>query len=146
MLTLNLQPLDVNHFYTSPLNPGNAGFDLFVPEDVVFAAGERKFVSMRVKAVVESDGVQCHYWLVPRSSISKTGLMMMNSVGVIDKTYRGELIAALWNTTDSEVRVEKGQRLVQIVSGGMQSFDKLVLVDALDQTERGEGGFGSTGR
>jgi len=85
------------------------------------------------------------FWLVPRSSMSKTGLIMMNSVGVIDKGYRGELIAALLNTLDKDVRIEKGARLVQVVSRDMTSFSKVMLVDVLPESIRGEGGFGSTG-
>ena len=123
----------------------DAGFDLFVPRDVVFAPGEKRFVSMEVKAMILSEGEPQHYWMVPRSSISKTGLLMLNSVGVIDKTYRGELIAALWNTTDAEVVVKKGQRLVQIVSRDMGHITRFVKVAELPSTERGSGGFGSTG-
>lgn len=139
-------------FYTDRLmgaGEENAGFDLFVPQTIVFAADERKFVSMEVKAVVCNEaagGNTVHYWMPPRSSISKTGLIMMNSIGVIDKSYRGELIAALWNSTDKEVTVEKGQRLVQIVSPTMDSFSRVEVVNSLDTTERGEGGFGSTGQ
>lgn len=125
----------------------NAGFDLFVPEDVVFAPGERKLVNMRVKAVVSTaQGVATHYWMPPRSSLSKTGLILCNSVGVIDASYRGELMAYLWNSTDTVVSVKKGDRLVQIVAGDMGHIAHVRLVDELEATERGEGGFGSTGR
>ena len=138
---------DTKDFYgeDGTLSSDNAGFDLFVPRDVVFAPCERKFVSMEVKAMVMRDGEPQHFWMVPRSSISKTGLMMMNSVGVIDKTYRGDLIAALWNTTDAEVTVKKGQRLVQIVSRDMGTIGFFQQVAELPSTARGAGGFGSSG-
>jgi dUTP pyrophosphatase len=149
MSTLYLRPLEKDSLYVTKeivASPENAGVDLYVPTDVVFAPGERKFVGMGTYAAVV-EGEDCApYWLVPRSSISKTGLMMMNSVGVIDKGYRGELIAALWNTLDKEVRVEKGTRLVQVVSRDMTSFAKVAIVDTLPLSLRGEGGFGSTGR
>jgi len=129
------------------LSTENAGFDLFVPADVTFAPGERKMVGMGVKAnMTDSHGNPQNYWMLPRSSISKTGLMMMNSVGVIDKSYRGELIAALWNTKDTPVTVEKGQRLVQIVARDMGDITECTLVDQLPETSRGSGGFGSTGK
>ena len=85
--------------------------------------------------------------MLPRSSMSKTGLMLMNSVGVIDKSYRGELIAALWNTTNDTVKVAAGQRLVQIVARDMDDIKLVTVVDELpgSVSERGEGGFGSTG-
>jgi dUTP pyrophosphatase len=134
-------------FYKSQtLNTENAGYDLFVPNDVSFAPDERKLVSMEVRAVViENDTLQ-NYWMVPRSSISKTGLMMLNSVGVIDKSYRGELMAYLWNTTTWPVEVKKGQRLVQIVARHMGDIVSVSVVDKLPESSRGDGGFGSTGK
>ena len=87
-----------------------------------------------------------HYWMLPRSSISKTGLMMLNSVGVIDKSYRGELMAFLWNTTNSTIVVEAGNRLVQIVAGDMSDITSMTVVDRLPTSTRDEGGFGSTGK
>jgi dUTP pyrophosphatase len=147
MSTLCLLPLSGNpHYENVTASSENAGVDLYVPTDVVFAAGERKFVGMGTSAAVIEGNDCAPFWLLPRSSISKTGLMMMNSVGVIDKGYRGELIAALWNTSDKEVCVEKGTRLVQVVSRDMTSFAKVMLVDALPVSLRGECGFGSTGR
>jgi dUTP pyrophosphatase len=147
MSTLCLLPVTGNTQYANvTASSENAGVDLYVPADVVFAPGERKFVGMGTSAAVIEGDDCAPFWLLPRSSLSKTGLMMMNSVGVIDKGYRGELIAALWNTLDKEVRVEKGTRLVQVVSRDMASFSKVMLVDALPVSLRGEGGFGSTGK
>jgi len=147
MSTLCLLPVTGNTQYANvTASSENAGVDLYVPADVVFAPGERKFVGMGTSAAVIEGDDCAPFWLLPRSSLSKTGLMMMNSVGVIDKGYRGELIAALWNTLDKEVRVEKGTRLVQVVSRDMASFSKVMLVDALPVSVRGEGGFGSTGK
>lgn len=142
---------DAASFYkATALSTENAGVDLFVPEEVVFAPGERKLVSMRVKAVLIAqtalNETPVHYWMPPRSSISKTGLLLLNSIGVIDKSYRGELMAFLWNTTDKEVAVKKGDRLVQIIAPDMGPITSLHLVSALDATERGEGGFGSSGK
>ena len=131
-------------------NGENAGFDLFMPREVRFEPGEKKFVNLEVKALVcAPDGREHNFWMVPRSSISKTGLMMMNSVGVIDKSYRGDLIAALWNTTDKEVVIQHGHRLVQIVGPTMESFHSVEVVNSVksidEKTSRGTGGFGSTG-
>lgn len=87
-----------------------------------------------------------NFWMLPRSSISNTGLMMTNSVGVIDKSYRGDLIASLWNTTSETVTVTKGQRLVQIVARDMGDITRCLLIKCLPESGRGEGGFGSSGR
>lgn len=134
----------------------NAGFDLFVPFDVTFAPNEKKLISMQVKArmidnnkhipYTEDTNPTVHYWMPPRSSISKTGLLLLNSIGVIDRTYRGELMAFLWNTTSSPVEVKKGDRLVQIVAPDMGHISHIRIVNSLDETVRGEGGFGSSGR
>jgi dUTP pyrophosphatase len=148
--TLRILPVNdssASFYKDCKLNNDNAGFDLFVPADTVFAPGEKKLVSMNVKATLTNDfGATVHYWMLPRSSISKTGLMLCNSVGVIDRTYRGELMAFLWNTTETPVTVSKGSRLVQIVAPDMGRIREMMVVQELDQTERGEGGFGSTGR
>jgi dUTP pyrophosphatase len=162
--TINLLPTtsDAASFYTSAERSNdNAGFDLYVPEEVVFQPGEKKLVSMQVKATVVRDGECCttcqcngceppsntvHYWMLPRSSISKTGLLLLNSVGVIDRTYRGELMAFLWNTKDTPVTVSKGDRLVQIVAPDMGWISQVAVVEELDSTARGDGGFGSTGQ
>ena len=136
-------------FYTEgPRSNENAGVDLYVPEDVHFAPNEKKLVSMKVRArlVRTWDGETVHFWMPPRSSISKTGLVLCNSIGVIDKSYRGELMAFLWNTTRNPVEVKRGDRLVQIVAPDMGHISQVHIVDALDETKRGEGGFGSTGR
>jgi dUTP pyrophosphatase len=161
--TLNLLPTNTEaaaYYTTGERTNDNAGFDLYVPQEVVFQPGEKKLVSMQVKATVVSSGQSCttcvcdgcqppdntaHYWMLPRSSISKTGLLLLNSVGVIDRTYRGELMAFLWNTKDMPVTVSKGDRLVQIVAPDMGWISQVSVVESLDSTVRGEGGFGSTG-
>ncbi len=127
----------------------NAGFDLHVPEEHVIQPGEKKLISMRLRAKMENVNNYCnpvHYWMPPRSSISKTGLILLNSIGVIDKTYRGELMAFVQNISEQVVTVNKGDRLVQIVAPDMGWIRNVYIVDELDYTERGEGGFGSTGR
>ncbi len=148
--TLALLPTtpEATTFYsTGERDTENAGIDLFVPELTTFEPGEKKLISMRVKArMTDASGNQVHYWMPPRSSISKTGLLLLNSIGVIDKTYRGELMAFLWNTTANVVEVKKGDRLVQIVAPDMGAIGNVSVVTSLDDTVRGEGGFGSSGR
>jgi dUTP pyrophosphatase len=127
-------------------NNDNAGYDLYVPDDVEFGPGEKKLVTMQVKAILHNGKEDVHYWMLPRSSISKTGLMLCNSVGVIDRTYRGELMAYLWNTKDVPVIVKKGDRLLQIVAPDMGHISRVEFVGSFNSTGRGEGGFGSSGR
>ena len=81
---------------------------------------------------------------MPRSSLSKTPLRQCNSIGLIDAGYRGEIMAAVDNIKDKSFTLETGQRLFQLVAmdGSPIHFE---LVDELTETDRGEGGFGSTG-
>ena len=88
------------------------------------------------------------YFLYPRSSISKTPFRMANSVGIIDSGYRGPLKAVVDIKYKGEepVEIEEGSRLFQICAPGLHRINDIQLVDSLDETIRGEGGFGSTGR
>ena len=138
-------PNAAKYYESEYLDDENAGFDLYVPEHTVFMPGERKMVKMGVAISVTESNNPVAYWMAPRSSISKTGLILMNSMGVIDKGYRGELIAALWNSKMEEVTVKAGDRLVQVVARDMSSFSKVEVVHTLPGSKRGEGGFGSTG-
>lgn len=84
--------------------------------------------------------------LFPRSNISKTPLRMANSVGVIDAGFTGEIQVPLYNTSEVEIRdIEQYDRIAQLVIVPLADVS-LEIVDELDDTERGEGGFGSTGR
>lgn len=84
--------------------------------------------------------------LFPRSSISKTPLRMANSVGVIDSGFTGEIKVPLYNTSDVEIKdIEQYDKIAQLVIVPCMSFE-LEAVDELEDTERGEGGFGSTGK
>lgn len=90
----------------------------------------------------------CHFWLAPRSSIWKSGVRQANSLGVIDRSYRGVLMGAVLSNTESCVVVEAGTRLFQVLAPDMGWISRVVLkpLSELDETARGDGGFGSTGR
>jgi dUTP pyrophosphatase len=127
----------------------NSGFDLFVPEKTtVVGKMKTQMISMEVKAEMLDGGEHsCGYYMFPRSSISKTPLMLANHTGIIDAGYRGPLIGAFRNTTDNEYIVEKDVRLLQICHPSLcPIYVELVDETELSTTERGEGGFGSTGK
>ena len=84
--------------------------------------------------------------LYPRSSISKTKVRLANSIGVIDPNYRGYLIAAVDNISDKPQYLKQGERYFQLVFTKLVKPTNLSFVDELSQTDRGYGGFGSTGR
>jgi deoxyuridine 5'-triphosphate nucleotidohydrolase len=87
----------------------------------------------------------CHFTLEPRSSIYKTGFIMANGRGIIDKTYRGELMAPMLSVGSNQTTVEEGTRLFQIIAPALGYIKEVAYVDSLPDTLRGEGGFGSTG-
>jgi dUTP pyrophosphatase len=138
---------DVYKGFEGVKSADNAGIDLYCVEDVVVKSGEMVLLKLGVRGrlVCVESGEQHHYYLYPRSSISKKGLVMANSVGIIDRTYRGELLGAVRNVTSNDVLVGRGERLFQIVAPNMGHIQETVGWDALDETVRGDGGFGSTG-
>ncbi len=153
-----LQLDDTVSFYPIALynrSDENAGFDLFTSHDVIVGQtpGFIPFgIAMRMLKVEHMPNgssndyikTDSHYFLLPRSSIYKSGLMMANSTGVIDKSYRGELKAPVWSMTGNTA-VERGTRLFQVVAPDMGWIRNIRLVNSLPTTDRGTGGFGSTG-
>ena len=87
----------------------------------------------------------CGYYLMPRSSIVKTPLRLANSVGLIDSSYRGTIRAVVDNIKMTDYVVEKGSRLFQIVAHDGKPITH-EFVNELSETQRGDGGFGSTGK
>ena len=120
---------------------GDAGLDLYILEEQVFMPGETSLIKLGISCEPE-DGKA--YFLMPRSSISKTPLRLANSIGLIDGGYRGEIMAVCDNIKDFEFKLEAGTRLFQIVSSDSSPI-YFELKEDLSQTTRGEGGFGSTG-
>ena len=128
----------------------NAGFDLFVPETVGVpnSAESCKMISMDVKAEMLDKGDRSiAYYMYPRSSLSKTPLVLGNHVGIIDSGYRGNLIGAFRNLDKRPFVVDKFSRLLQVCHPSLSPI-YVVLVDEseLSTTSRGQGGFGYTGK
>lgn len=125
-------------------HPGDAGLDLYASESAHIGPGERWQVGTGV-AVQIPDG---HAGLVlPRSGLAREhGITLVNSPGLIDSGYRGELRVLLLNTDPAEVfRIKPGDRIAQLVLSPV-ALPEAVETDALTATERGSGGFGSSGR
>lgn len=120
---------------------GDAGLDLRAAEDVTVQPGQSRLVRLGV-AVEIPEG--CVGLVFPRSGLGSKGITLRNAVGVIDSGYRGEVKAALWNTTDAPHVVNKGDRVCQLavmpyVPCGLE------VTDELSESERGTDGHGSTG-
>ena len=122
----------------------SAGADLYSAEDGVILAPHATHLVHTGIAVEIPEGY-CGLIFARSGLASKRGLAPANKVGVIDADYRGEIMVALHNHTDSEASIEAGERVAQlaIVPFLKAEFEE---TDALSETVRGEGGFGSTGK
>lgn len=124
--------------------PSDAGADLVAKDTVWLQPFKRTLVPTGVHVEIPIGYVGL---LFPRSSLSKQNIVMTNSVGVIDADYRGEIMASLMyiGNNESGEHVLQGERIVQLVMVPI-ILPRFVTVDELSETERGKGGFGSTGK
>jgi dUTPase len=144
-------------------NGDNAGVDLWTARNQTVSGTTIELLDLGVKArmtqictiqhpIVDNRDIVngVHYWLAPRSSIWKNGVTQANSIGVIDKTYRGNLMGAVQaidKDTNLTISIGQGSRLFQVVAPDMGYISEIIVqpLSALDETSRGAGGFGSTG-
>ncbi|MGU3314204.1 dUTP diphosphatase [Sphingomonas sp. M6A6_1c] len=122
---------------------GAAGMDVVAAEAMTLAPGARAAVATGFAiAIPEGYEVQVR----PRSGLAiKHGITCLNTPGTIDSDYRGEVKVILINLGDAPFPIARGERIAQLVPAPVQRAT-LAIVDALDDTDRGSGGFGSTGR
>lgn len=132
---------------------GSAGYDLYCPYDVIIKPHQTVRIASGLAIALSSQTFAAIY---PRSSIGvKRHLMLANGVGIIDSDYRGEIIIPYYNYGDEIVHIGKGERFCQMIiqpyglsackdkdGHFVEGFD---VVDDLDETDRNDGGFGSTG-
>ena len=124
-------------------HPEDAGADLYSAQDLVLQPGERALVSTGVAIALPIGTVGLIH---PRSGMAaKHGLSIVNTPGTIDAGYRGELMVCLLNTDRTEaIEITRGMRIAQLVIQRVE-LAQFEEVDQLDETERGSGGYGSTG-
>ena len=123
-------------------NPGDAGMDLYSIESVEIPPGEAKLIKTGIQIELPK-GTEAQ--VRPRSGLAlKHSITVLNSPGTIDEGYRGEIGVILINHGKSPFLVEKSMRIAQMVIQTVPQV-QLVEVDELSSTERGEGGFGSSG-
>ena len=143
-----------HYIHHTHFHDGDAGFDIYCPEDIVVKAkqiGQKVDLKISCQALrtKESDrndpNQSMSYYMYPRSSIGNTPLRLANSVGIIDRGYRGNLIGCFDNVSDEEFVIKKGTRLLQICRPDLETGISFELVDELSETSRGKGGYGSTG-
>jgi dUTP pyrophosphatase len=124
--------------------PGDAGADVASRVDMVLKAGERALVPTGLSIALPPGYVALVH---PRSGLAiKNGISMVNTPGTVDASYRGELQVILINhDLREDFVIKKGDRIAQLV---IQKFEvaEFIEVDSLPGTDRGTGGFGSTGK
>ncbi len=122
---------------------GAAGMDVVAAEDVTLAPGARHAVATGF-AIAIPGGYEVQ--VRPRSGLAlKFGVTCLNTPGTIDEDYRGEIKVILANLGSEPFDVRRGDRIAQLVPAPVLRA-RIVEVDVLDTTDRGEGGFGSTGQ
>lgn len=124
-------------------HPGDAGADLVSTDEVVLGPGERATVGTGV-AIALPDGYAA--FVVPRSGLAaKHGITIVNSPGTVDAGYRGEIRVTLLNTDGREsYTIRAGDRIAQLIVMPVSRV-RFIPVERLPGSDRGEGGFGSTG-
>ena len=122
---------------------GAAGLDVVAAEALTLAPGARAAVATGFAlAIPEGFEVQVR----PRSGLAlKHGVTCLNTPGTIDADYRGEVKVILANLSSEPFEIRRGERIAQLVPAAVQKA-RFTEVESLDETERGAGGFGSTGR
>lgn len=123
--------------------PGDAGADLRSTVDLLLGAGERALVPTGVSIALPAGYVGLVH---PRSGLAaKHGITVLNAPGTVDAGYRGEIFVTLLNTSHDEFQISRGDRIAQLV---IQQFEhaKFIAVEDLPESERGDTGFGSSGK
>ena len=146
MMELKIKKLREGAKIPQRATPGSAGMDLYACLDapVTLAPGQLAVVPTGIAMELPDNG--CAAFLYARSGLGvKHGVCLSNGVGVIDSDYRGEVCAGLCNVSDKPYVIEPGERDAQMVIAPVFT-PEIREVGALSDTERGAGGFGSTGR
>ena len=142
-MILKIKKLDKEAVIPAYQSEEAAGFDLHSIEDYVLKTGERKLINTGLAFEIEA-GYEVQ--IRPRSGLAfKHGITVLNSPGTIDSDYRGEIKVLLINLGSEDFEIKKGERIAQaVVAPAIQA--EIVEVDELNDTKRGKGGFGSTGK
>ncbi|MBN7819104.1 dUTP diphosphatase [Bowmanella sp. Y26] len=126
--------------------PGSAGMDLRACLDapLLLAPGQTELLPTGIAIHIADPGICAT--ILPRSGLGhKHGVVLGNLVGLIDSDYQGQLMVSVWNRSDEEFIIQPGDRIAQMVILPVIQA-KFSIVDEFDSSDRGQGGFGSSGR
>ena len=150
MNAIELKILDprVGHEFPLPAyaTPGSAGLDLRACLDtpLELAPGDTTLIPTGIAIHIQDPGLCAT--ILPRSGLGhKHGIVLGNLVGLIDSDYQGQLMVSCWNRGKDHFTIQPGERIAQLVILPVVQA-QFTVVDEFDQSERGEGGFGSSGR
>lgn len=142
-MKMKIKKLHQDAVIPSYQSQGAAGFDFHAIEDLVLKPGQRGLVGTGLAVAIEKN---YELQVRPRSGLAlKHGISLVNTPGTIDSDYRGEVKIILINHGQEDFTITKGERIAQGVINEIYQA-KIEVVKDLDSTERGENGFGSTGR
>jgi dUTP pyrophosphatase len=142
-MKLPITRLDPELPLPSYAHPGDAGLDLYSTEDVTLGPGDRAALSTGIAVAIPAGYAGFVHARSGRAL--KQGLAVVNAPGLIDSGYRGEIKVIVINLARShDIRIERGEKIAQLVVQPVASVE-LEEVEELSVSERGEGGFGSTG-
>ncbi len=145
MKELKIKKVRENAKIPTRATTGSAGMDLYacIDEPITLKKGDKAIIPTGIAIGLDDP----HYaaFVYARSGLAiKHGIGLLNSVGVIDSDYRGEICVGVIKQTDPEYTIEPFERIAQMVIEPVE-LPEIVEVDNLDDTDRGSGGFGSTG-
>ena len=146
METLKIKKLDPDAKVPERATSGSAGLDLcaLLKEPLTLSCGDTAVIPTGL--AIEIPSSEYAAFIFARSGLSvKHGIGLLNSVGVIDSDYRGELKVPMVNLGAEAYTIQPGERVAQLCIAPVYTA-AFVQADALDETARGEGGFGSTGK
>ena len=125
---------------------GSAGLDLraCIDQEITLQPGQTELIPTGLAIHLDNPGYAA--MILPRSGLGhKHGIVLGNLVGLIDSDYQGELMVSVWNRGSQEFVLKPMERLAQLVIVPVQQV-QFNVVDEFDQSDRGAGGFGSTGK
>ncbi|HOO25325.1 MAG TPA: dUTP diphosphatase [Clostridiales bacterium] len=146
MSEVKIKKLDDKAVIPTRATPGSAGLDLYacLDEPLLIKGGGHALVPTGIAVQLPDPGLAA--FVFARSGLAiRHGLGLLNSVGVIDSDYRGEIKVGLVNQFEEDYEIKPGERIAQLVLMPVVMAE-ILLTDELDDSRRGEGGFGSTGR
>jgi dUTP pyrophosphatase len=141
MIKVKIKKIKENAIVPKYAHEGDAGVDLYSTEEHLLKAGERVLVSTGIKIAVP-EGYEAQ--IRPKSGLAiNHGISVCNTPGTVDAGYRGEVGVIAINHGNEDFKIEKGKKIAQMIINKIEAAE-FEEVEELDDTTRGEGGFGST--